>query len=190
MRETHQGTKVSKGQPMKRGLEMIEVARLIAPILVVVVVVIIQYKNPNLPIADSATVIIAYFMWLTVNVTQRLEKERMRPLVVSDFIYKDGHICVEVRNDGLGLAKDVNVKFPDQVVAGSGGDYFPLSSPITLLSPSKTKFVRLKRIEEFSSICENLECNIKVSYKDTVGKKYKDSFLHDLTPVMQGLSDG
>ena len=169
---------------MKRNLIMTEAVHLIVPTLVGVTVAL-----ELMTIADGATVIIAYFMWVTVNVTKRLEKERNRPLVVSNLTDKDGYIRVEVRNDGLGLAKDVSVKIPHELEVISGRADFVLNDPLPFLSPSRMRFVNLDRIEKFSQI-DNLEFYIDVSYKDTTGVEYKDSFLCDLTLVMRGLSDG
>ena len=150
-----------------------------------------------------ATILIAYFAMKsneqaresadkTNQIAENIERERTRPRVVSEFIYKDKNICVEVRNDGFGLAKDIEVELPYQVVSITGfGAKFPLNYPITLLPPSRKKIAILMDREEFFKAHKKLEFKIEVSYKDTMDRKYKDSFFYDLTPDMYlGLSDG
>ena len=140
-------------------------------------------KSINI-LSDVATIIVAYIMWLTVKVTQNLEKERLRPRIVFDFVFSLREKCVyaEVRNEGLTSATHVIFEIPDKIteMGKRGVAEFPFKYPITHLSPNDKKRTFLAPSGAFFKIHKEPIFIIGVSYKDAGGKKYSEKITHNL----------
>ena len=147
-------------------------------------------------VSAVATIIIARIMWVTVRVTQRLEKEKRRPRIVFDFDFDqdDKHLYVEVRNEGLTSATDINFEIPDEIkevgrykTPKEGEREFAFVYPISFLSPSdKKKTLLTPEGVKFLNSQKELVFEVGVSYTDAMDKdneKYKETITHDLTYV-------
>ena len=137
-----------------------------------------------------ATMVIAVITGISIIVTQKLEKERMRPRVTFDFVFNknDGSVYAEIRNEGLRLAKDIKVELPAEIekLGVYGDDDFAFSHPVSFLAPTNSKKTLLmagRKLISYVKNKKNEEILVKVSYKSSSEEKYSDEFRHNLTHV-------
>ena len=122
----------------------------------------------------------------TQQLTEKLEREKLRPRVVFDFVYNEEHrhIYAEIRNEGLTSARNITFKIPPEIIEdGKHGDKyeFPYKYPIPFLSPNSAKSSLLTQSDKFFEKHKDPQFTIKAFYEDTIGTKYSETIVHDLT---------
>ena len=114
-----------------------------------------------------ATIIIVWMMQKTLEVTVKLEKERIHPRIIFDFDFGPQYVHAEVRNDGLSPARDVKMKFSPEIskVGVQREVDFAFNYTIPYLAPNSKKRSLLMESEKFLQKYRDVTFDVKISYK-------------------------
>ena len=139
---------------------------------------------PDIAIILSAvaTIVIAFMAWITARTTQKIERERMRPRVVFEFIFERFNVYMRLRNEGLTSARDIIIKTPPKIIETGMQNIFEsaFGRPIPFFSPTDKREAKLARDIDFFQKYNPPVFEIEISYKDNMGEKYSDIIPHDL----------
>ena len=172
---------------MKRGFVTIEVQLVILLCVFASLIVSfsewveIKYKVLDIFLTTSYVITAVFVIYKMIHANkltkkgiqkaQEREDGRIRPRIVFDIYYDREEKCgiVEIRNEGITSAVDVNFEIPNE---DHIEDDSPFKHPISYLSPATKKRSRVLDNSKFYQKYKNKEFKIEVSYKDTAGREY------------------